>query len=422
MKIKLFTKEQWAWSFYDWANSSFATTVMAGFFPLFFKKFWTPESQAADSTYFLGMTNSLAGLVIVISAPVLGAIADSGGRRKFFLSFFTIFGVVGTCLLFWVPQNHFFEAAICYSIGAIGFAGAIIFYDSMMVDVCEEKDFHLVSALGYSMGYLGGGLLFLVNVLMTLKPDWFGFKDAAEGVKWSFITVGVWWLVFTVPFWLCVRQKGEFRKVNLIEATRLGFGQLAMTAKKLKNYKNVGLFLLAYWFYIDGVNTIIKMAVDYGMSLGFNSNSLIVALLITQFVGFPAALLFGPLGNKWGAKKALYLGIAVYVGVTAWGYNLQNESEFYLMAIAIGLVQGGIQSVSRSFYGQIIPQEYSSEFFGFFNMMGKFAAIMGPFLMGVASHLTGSVRLSILTILILFAIGFAILTRVQEPKLGTSNG
>jgi UMF1 family MFS transporter len=405
-----------SWAFYDWANSAFATTVLAGFFPLFFKQYWSAGQEATTSTFHLGMANSASSLVILLLAPTLGAIADRGGARKRLLACFMILGVLATAGLYLVGKGMWFEAALLFVLGAIGFSGSIVFYDSLLVDVARPRDYDRVSALGYGLGYLGGGLLFAVNVLMTLKPQWFGLADAATAVRLSFLTVAVWWLLFSLPLFVNVREQVPDRPLGWLEAVRGGFRQLADTFAEIRKLRVVLLFLCAYWLYIDGVDTIIRMAVDYGMALGFEPTSLIIALLIVQFVGFPAAIAFGWLAGVIGTKRALLLGIAVYMGVTVWGYFLENERQFYLMAITIGLVQGGVQSLSRSYYARLIPPGKSGEFFGFYNMLGKFAAIIGPLLVGWTAILTGSSRLSILAVLLLFVSGAWLLWKVPEPE------
>jgi UMF1 family MFS transporter len=410
-----------SWAFYDWANSAFATTVLAGFFPLFFKQYWSAGQSATTSTFHLGMANSASSLAILLLAPVLGAIADRGGVRKRLLAFFMILGVLATAGLYLVGKGMWFEAALLFALAGIGFGGSIVFYDSLMVDIAKPSDYDRVSALGYGMGYLGGGLLFAVNVLMTLKPQWFGITDTTEAVRLAFLTVAVWWLLFSLPLFLNVRERAPERNVGGLQTVREGFAQLARTFRDIRSHKTVLLFLIAYWLYIDGVDTIIKMAVDYGMALGFDPKSLIIALLIVQFVGFPAAIAFGWLASVIGAKRGILLAIAVYMGVTIWGYYLESEREFYMMAITIGLVQGGIQSLSRSFYARLIPSGKSGEYFGFYNMLGKFAAILGPLLVGWTAILSGSSRLSLLAVLVLFISGAWLLWKVpsQEPAGNT---
>ncbi len=405
-----------AWAFYDWANSAFATTVMAGFFPIFFKQYWSEGAAATESSFWLGVGNSLASLVIVALAPLLGAIADTGGARKRFLLFFATMGVAMTAALYMVARGDWALALALYVLALIGFSGGNVFYDALLIFVSEERKLDVVSALGYGMGYLGGGLLFAFNVVMTLHPEAFGLADAAAAVRLSFLTTAAWWAVFSLPLLVLVPEPPAPGRAPAGTAIRAGIRQLSTTFGEIRRLRMVGLFLLAYWLYIDGVDTIIRMAVDYGLALGFPANSLIVALLITQFVGFPAAIAFGRLGERLGARTGIFIAIGVYCGITLWGYFLEAVWEFYVLAVTIGLVQGGVQSLSRSFYARLIPADKAGEFFGFYNMLGKFAAVLGPLLMGWVGLVTGSTRVSILAILVLFVAGAVLLYRVDETE------
>ena len=405
-----------SWALYDWANSAFATTVMAGFFPIFFKEYWNVGVEATTSTFRLGLANSIASLIVVAMAPLLGAIGDQGGVKKKFLLFFAAMGVVMTGSLFFVARGSWHIAVLIYIVGIIGFSGGNVFYDSLLISVAPSGKEDMVSALGFGLGYLGGGLLFACNVLMTLKPAWFGLTDAATAVRISFLSVALWWAIFSLPIMIWVKEPPTHRKTSGWKMIGSGLLQLKTTFAEIRKLRVVFLFLIAYWLYIDGVDTIVRMAVDYGMSLGFPADSLIVALLIVQFVGFPAAILFGKLGEKLGTKTSILLGIGVYIGVTVWGRFMDSPGEFYVLAVAIGLVQGGVQSLSRSFYSRIIPANRAAEFFGFYNMLGKFAAVIGPVLMGLVGVLTGNPRHAILSILILFIGGGIILYFVDEKE------
>jgi UMF1 family MFS transporter len=429
-------KAVWGWAMYDWANSAYVTTVMAGFFPVFFKQYWSYGADVNMSTAQLGFGNSIASLIVALMAPVLGAIADKGSAKKKFMLLFTYLGVLMSIALFMVQKGQWVMAIFAYTVGIIGFSGANVFYDALLPSVAAEDKIDYVSSLGFSIGYLGGGLLFLVNVLMTLMPQKFGLPDAAAAVRVSFLTVAAWWGLFTLFTIAWVKEaKTDSPPAGGEGVVRAGIRQLTGTFKKLRHMRVVLLFLLAYWLYIDGVDTIIRMAVDYGLSLGFESSDLIVALLIVQFVGFPAALIFGKLGQKWGVRKAIYLGIAIYMGVTIWGTMMTQKHEFYILAIVIGLVQGGIQALSRSYYSRLIPKDKAAEYYGFYNMLGKFAVILGPVLMGVvglsvrrimmppsptAAQLIAvgqlASRWSIGSILILFIVGAILFYFVDEEK------
>jgi len=402
-----------AWALYDWANSAFATTVMAGFFPVFFKQYWSSDALATTSSFWLGVANSLPSLVIMLVSPLLGVMADRGRTKKRWLLLFSLLGILATGALTLVAQGQWLVALLLYSVGVIGFSGANVLYDALIVAVAGERKLHIASALGFSLGYLGGGLLFAGNVLMTLYPQTFGLPDAPAAVRFSFLSVAVWWAVFSVPLLLFVPEPQPPNHMSGLQVLRTSLRQLRQTLANIRRWRMVGLFLVAYWLYIDGVDTIVRMAVDYGLALGFSAQSLIVALLITQFVGFPAALAFGKLGEKLGALNGIFIGIGGYTLITIWGYFISQSWEFYALAGAIGLVQGGIQSLSRSFYAQIIPVEQSGEFFGLYNMLGKCAAVIGPVLMGWVSLMTGNPRTSILSLLVLFIGGALLLTRVD---------
>jgi len=405
-----------AWALYDWGNSAFATVVMAGFFPLFYKEFWAANVEAGTSTFQLGVANSFASAVVVILAPILGAIADSANSKKRFLVVFALLGVSMTAALYFVAWGQWFMALLMFVLATIGFSAANIFYDSLIVNVAPRNRLDLVSAYGFALGYLGGGVLFALCVAMKVWPQFFGFHSGQDAVQFGFLLTAIWWLVFSLPLLIRVPEPGHADGVGLRHAVGKGFSQLKNTFARIRHLRVVFLFLLAYWLYIDGVDTIVRMAIDYGMALKFDSTQLVTALLITQFVGFPAAIAFGFLGQRIGAKQGILIGIAVYVLVTLWAAFMENVSEFYILAVTIGLVQGGVQSLSRSFYARIIPASKSAEYFGFYNMLGKFAAILGPLMMGVVSFFTGSPRLSLLSILILFIGGALLLLRVDVAE------
>jgi UMF1 family MFS transporter len=405
-----------SWAFYDWANSAFATTIMAGFFPLFFKKYWSTDLSVVESTYYLGLINSASSFLLALTSPALGAIADEGSLRKKFLLIFTALGVFSSIGLGFIGHGEWQTAAWIYSIGLIGFAGANTFYDALLVQVCDPKKFDRISAMGYSLGYLGGGILFALNVWMYSSPQTFGFANGAAAIKASFITVGIWWALFSIPLFLWVKEWQGDRARSLTSAARSGFHILLQNIKDLRAHRGLLIFLIAYLFYIDGVNTIVKMAVDYGMSIGLEPSDLIKALLMVQFIGFPSAIGFGYLGEKMGAKLGIWICLIAYAGVTAFAFQMTSATEFYVMAAIIGLVQGGIQSLSRSYYARLVPPAEAAQYFGFFNMLGKFSSILGPLFIGVAALLTGSTRASILVLLLFFLIGGIMLALSHQEK------
>jgi UMF1 family MFS transporter len=409
-------KKVTSWAFYDWANSAFATTVIAGFFPVFFKQYWSAGADVTLSTFRLGTANSLASLILVALAPILGAIADKLGAKKKFLLFFASMGIVMTGALYFVTEGNWVIAVLIYIFGIIGFSGGNIFYDSLLLDVSSPRKVDFISAFGFALGYLGGGILFAFNVFMTLRPEIFGLAGQGEAIRLSFISVAIWWAVFSIPIFLFVKESRTGDQTTGLHAVIGGFRQLRITFTEIRRLRVVFLFLLGYWLYIDGVDTIVRMAVDYGLSLGFDSNRLIVALLITQFVGFPSAIAFGKIGEKLGPKTGIFIGIGVYIAVTIYAFFMTRAVEFYALAVAIGLVQGGVQSLSRSFYTRIIPSNKSAEFFGFYNMLGKFAAVIGPVLMGWIGVIFGDPRIGILSIIVLFVSGAVLLFFVNEQE------
>jgi UMF1 family MFS transporter len=405
-----------SWAFYDWANSAFATIVLAGFFPLFFKQFWSAQNSVTESTFQLGVGNALASLVIVMLAPLLGTIADVGNLKKRLLVIFSLLGISMTLGLYFVEQNSWFLAISFFVLASIGFSGSIVFNDALLINVTEEKNYDRVSAFGYAMGYLGGGILFAVNIAMVTKPGWFGFSSANDAIRFSFITVSIWWLVFSIPLWLFVHEDKTVENYSTSQTIYSAIAQLINTFKKINELKTVVLFLLAYWLYIDGVDTIVRMAVDYGLAIGLDGSDLLLALLMTQFIGFPAAIGFGYIGERIGAKTGIMLAIVVYLAVTIFAYRMNSVEEFYALAITIGLVQGGIQSLSRSLYARIIPKSQSAEFFGFYNMLGKFAAVIGPLMIGIIAAMSGSSRLAMLSVSMLFISGGILLYFVNDKK------
>lgn len=394
-----------AWAFYDWANSAFAVVVLAGFFPIFFREYWAVGEASRQITFYLGSANSLASVLIVLLAPILGAIADQGDLKKRLLIAFSLVGMAMTCGLFWVGQGGWNIAIGLFVAANVGWMGANVFYDALLIDVAGKENYDQVSALGYGLGYLGGGVLFAFCVAMTLKPELFGLAGKQQAVLSSFLLVGGWWLVFSIPLWLQVKEQSRHQKVKLSKAVSNGFSQLIQTFHEIKKLKPVVFFLLAYWLYIDGVDTVIRMAVDFGKARGIETTSLITALLMTQFIGFPAAIGFGYLGNKIGAKRGILIGIAAYIVITIWAANMHTAWEFFVLAGFVGLVQGGIQSLSRSYYASLIPVDKAAEFFGFYNMLGKFAAVIGPVMVGWVGLVSGSETIGIISLLILFVAG-----------------
>jgi len=414
---KKLDKSAWSWALYDWANSAFATTVMAGFFPIFFKSYWASDLSDAESTFAIGSVNSLVGLIIAFSAPILGAFADAGESKRKFLFSFALLGIITTGYLFFIPGSSWQLAIVFYGLGVIGFSGANVFYDSLLVTVSKEEERNRTSALGFSLGYLGGGILFLINVIMFLYPSWFGLKNQIDAVLWSFMLVALWWFIFSLPIYLNVKepiQGSSSKSINRI--VKEAFSSLLNTARSIKEYKSAVIFLLAYFLYMDGVDTIIRMATSYGSDIGLSATSMIQALLLTQFVGFPATLVFGYYADKFGYKYSLSFAIIVYIFVVLFSSQMDTAMEFYVVACVVGLVQGGVQAISRSFFSTLIPTNKAAEFFGFYNFIGKSSVFIGPFMVSGIALVSGSPSYGILSLLILFIPGLILLWMVPNKN------
>jgi UMF1 family MFS transporter len=409
-----------AWAFYDWGNSAFSLLVVTVFVPLMLGSFWNDGAASPVTTFRLGVGNGIASAVVVLLAPLLGAMTDRAGRRKPWLAAFSGLGVLATAGLAAVGPGGWQLALLCFVLGSIGFFAANSLYDALLIDVAAPQDWDRASALGYALGYLGSALLFLLSIAMLTAPGRFGLASAVESTRLSFLMVAAWWALFSLPLLLWVRERRMGQTAVASGSLRAGFRQLYRTLQAVRGQPQLLRFLLAYWLYIDGVYTIIKMAVDYGLSQGLSSTEVTGAILVTNFIGFPAAIGFGMLGERLGARRGIYLALLIYLVATTAAVFMQTASDFYILAITIGLVQGGVQSLSRSLYARLIPPESRGEYFGFYNMMGKFSAIVGPVLAGTAALLSGSQRIGILSILILLGAGLWLLSRVRLPAEGAT--
>tara|TARA_A100001234_G_C12609702_1_gene378816 strand:+ start:146 stop:1414 length:1269 start_codon:yes stop_codon:yes gene_type:complete len=410
-------REKFSWSLYDWANSVFATTVLAGFFPLFFKSFWAGDLDDATSTALLGTVSSVAGLIIVLIAPILGAMADLSRNKKLFLLIFALLGIISTSILFFISYGFWEWSLIIFGLSIIGFSGANIFYDSLLIDVSSDEDRNYVSSMGYALGYLGGGILFLINVLMYLYPSYFNLNSQTEGILYSFLSVALWWFVFSMPLFLFVKQKKINDIADFKNPFKQSFIRVLNTFREIKKYKAVLIFLIAYWFYIDAIDTIVRMAVAYGTDLGFDSSKLIIALIFTQFIGFPATFAYGYLAEKFGLFNMLVVGILIYILICIYSLFITSATDFFILAGLVGLVQGGVQSVSRTIFSRLIPQDKATEFFGFYNLIGKSAVVVGPALVGWMAYIFDNPKAGIISLLLLFIPGIIILFYVPKTSL-----
>lgn len=400
---------------YDWANSAFALSVLAVLFPLFLGSYWSAGDSGAAVTARLGWITAAANLLVSVLAPIFGTIADKGGYRKRFLVILAAIGAMATAALGLVGEGAWPMALACYLFASVGFYSSTLFYDSLLVDVTEPKYFNFVSSLGFALGYLGGAVLLGLHVLMLTKPVAFGLADAVAAMKVAFMTVGVWWAVFSLPLLLYVP---ELRRGVAVAggAVSAAYAELRSTLQKIRQYRNIVFFLIAYWVYMGGVFTVIFMAANYGQRLGFAQEDLVKALLITNFVGFPATLLYGYFGHRFGPKRGIYFALMIYIAVSAWAVFMHEVWQFYTMAIIVGCVQGGVQGLSRSLFASLIPPQQSGEFFGFYNMVTKFAHVLGPALVGLAATFSDAPEYVLLVLLPLFIGGAVLLVVVNENK------
>lgn len=403
-----------SWVFYDAGNSAFATTVISGFFPVFFKKFWSSGVATEISTARLGIALGLAGLIMAILAPFWGRKSDRSSRRKSWLLAFAVLGITATAALAAVPEGHWIIAIFFYCTAYIGFEASLIFYDSLLPFVSKPENYNKVSSQGYAFGYLGGGLLFILNVMMVVSPHSFGLVDTTQAIQVSFLTVAFWWALGTFVLHRGVVETQQDQSNNS-ESFLKTYQDVIQTFKKLMTHKRAFYFLLAYWFYIDGVYTVFTMAVDYGLSIGLEQNDLMKALIITQMVGFPSALGFGVLTKKFSVKILLLICLFVYSIVLIYATQMQTGFDFMVLAGLVGLVQGGIQALSRSYFAHLIPIGKSAEYFGFFNVVGRSASVLGPFLVAIVTYFSGSARWGLSSVILLFIVGAYFL--LKKPDL-----
>ncbi|WP_047982523.1 MFS transporter [Ornithinibacillus contaminans] len=410
-------KKQVSWMLYDFGNSAFATTMLAAVLPIFYDTMATQGGLADGlATSYWGYANSIAVLIVAILAPILGAISDFSASKMKFLRFFAFMGMIASILLAFTGDGNYLFVAIMFIIGSIGFSGANIFYDAFLPEIAEEKDLDRVSAGGFALGYVGGGILLLINVLMILNPGWFGMADQIVAMKVSFLTVGIWWFVFSIPLLKNIKEEKHVSVKRDKSFLTIGFTRIGSTFKEIKQFKHLLLFLFAFWLYNDGISTIIRMATIYGADIGIGTNDLIVALLITQFVGIPFTFFFGWLASKIAPKKALMMTLFIYLGIVIIGYFMNSALHFYLLAICVGFVQGGSQALSRSIFGRMVPENKTGEFFGFYGISSKFSAVFGPFLFGFVGQITGDSRFGILSLVFFFIAGIILLSFVNIEK------
>ena len=406
-----------SWCLYDWANSAFATTIMAAVLPVFYSSVAAADLSKTTASSYWGYTNTIAMLIVAFSAPVLGALADHSGMKKKFLAAFATLGILSTAALVGVGRGDWLLASSLYILGMVGFSGGNNFYDSLLPHVAGDQEIDRISSWGYAMGYLGGGILLVFNLAMILKPQFFGLPDAEWGSRCSFLTVSIWWALFMVPL---LKNVSEPPVVAIAgesaQPLRASLQRLSLTFHNIRRHREAFKFLMAFWLYNDGIGTIISMAVIFGAEIHIAQEHLIGSILAVQVVGVPFSILFGKIAGKIGPKNAIFVGLIIYTGIAIGGYFIQTALHFWILAILVGFVQGGTQALSRSLFGTLIPKNRSAEFYSFYDVSSKFAGIIGPAVFGIVGQMTGSSRLSIVSLVVFFVVGGLLLITVDVKK------
>lgn len=401
-----------AWILYDWANSAFMTTILAAIYPIFFRNLAVAAGKSeADATAMWAYTNVISLVLVAVCGPFLGTLADCVPAKKKYFGAFLVLGIAGTAMMPFLGKDDYVLAALWFSVANIGWFGANIFYEALLPHVARPEDLNSVSTKAYAIGYLGGGILLIINLLWTTKPAWFGIPSVDAAVRLSFASVAIWWALFSIPFFKNVPEPpcGPRPKHVWRESAQ----RLLSTARDVKRYRHLVIFLVAFWIYNDGISTVIKMATAYGSEIKIPQDSMIIALVITQFVGIPCAILFGKLADHIGVKRAINLGLGVYVAITVFGYFMKTATHFYALAFTVGLVQGGTQALSRSLFASMTPKSKATEFFGFFSTGSKVAGLIGPAVFGIVAQAANSSRPAIVSISLFFVVGAWILGRVD---------
>jgi MFS transporter, UMF1 family len=408
-----------AWAMYDWANSAFQTTIIAAIFPIYFQKVAAADLPAAVATSRFAWATTLSILIVAVITPLLGAVADYAAMKKRLLGIFLAVGALATGAMYFITRGDWLFALVLFVVGNVGVAGSIVFYESILPHLVGEEELDRVSSAGYAVGYIGGGLLLAINIVMMARPAWFLLPSREVAVRASLASVAVWWVVFSIPLFRDVpepQRRLEPDERPSGNALRTAAHRLLETFFELRRYRQAFLFLLAFLIYNDGIQTIIRMATIYGTEIGIDDNAMIAALLVTQFIGIPFAFLFGLFASRIGAKLAVFVGLAAYAVITVLGYYMHTATQFFALAIMVGMVQGGTQALSRSLFASMIPRHKSSEFFAFFGVFERYAGILGPAIFAWVVERTGTSRNAILSVLAFFIVGAFMLTWVNVDE------
>jgi UMF1 family MFS transporter len=412
----LVTPEQRAWAWYDWANSVYFTTVITAVFPSFYATYAAKGLEPSQATARFGLITTVSVLIVAIMSPVLGALADYSGIKKRFLAVFMSIGVTACALMVFIGEGDIMLASVLFFVGNIGVSGSLVFYDSLLPHVATAGETDRVSSAGYAMGYLSGGLLLLINLAWILQPAAFGFADSVSAIRASFVSVAIWWVVFSIPIFRKVPEPKAAGPAGGGFALGAAFKRLGQTFKEIRRYRNAFLLFIAMLLYQDGIQTVIRMSSVYGAEVGIEQTSQIAAFVMVQFVGVPFAFLFGALGTRIGTKRCIFIAIGVYIAATTLAYFMTSVVHFFILAFLVATVLGGSQALSRALFSRMIPHDRTSEFFGFYAVSERFATVFGPALFTISVMVTGNSRAAILAIIGLFIAGAFVLSLVNEEE------
>lgn len=414
-RFGLDSRAAWSWALYDWANSAFATTVLAAVLPIYVREVAGAGLPPGSAEAYWGYANAIGLIIVAALSPVLGAMADHLGAKKRFLAGFAALGVVATLALSQAGRGDWFLALAWFVVGFVGFAGANVFYDALLPFVGHPERADVRSAAGYALGYLGGGVLLALNLWWISDPARFGLEGPEAASRLAFVSVALWWALFTLPLlrWVDEPSAPGGAGAGAAAAVRAALARLASAARELPRFRQLALFLAAFWLYSDGIGTIVKMATIYGSGIGIGRQDLIGALLLTQLAGVPFALAYGRLAGRIGPRAAIQLGLVVYAGICALGYVMTEPWQFWVLALLVATVQGGVQALSRSLFASMVPRAQAAAFFGFFSVSAKLAGVLGPVVFAVVTQTTGNSRLAILAIAAFFVAGAALLSRLD---------
>ena len=408
-----------AWAMYDWANSAFQSTVITAVFPDFFASVAAADLPPAVATARYAWATTIAVAIIAVLGPILGAIADYRAIKKKMLGAFMGLGVIATLMMATIDRGEWQYGAAVFIVANIAIAASFVFYDSLLPHIAAPDEMDRVSTAAYAIGYLGGGIVLILNLLWILSPETFGIPDTVAAIKLSFVSVAVWWLVFSIPLFRRVPEPPralDTGETGAEHPVRAGFVRVRKGFHELRGYRQAFLMLVAFLLYNDGIQTIIRMATIYGAEIGIDRNARIAAFVLVQFVGVPCSFLFGAAAARIGAKRAIFVALSVYVGISVLGYFMTAAWHFFVLAFLVGTVQGGSQALSRSLFARMIPRHKSSEYFGFFSVFEKFAGIAGPALFAASVMLFGSSRAAVLSVTLFFIAGGIVLTRVNVAE------